>query len=177
MAYKNLLVTFTVDETGKAPYPDFNSLQIIKDSLIEPPTPGTPKWARYFDVYSAGNVTWHVDTISPINMADDDSPWGSVRKMVIIPAAFADEAVEKFSDQCKILDDTLAKAFYEDRAHINDPDEEMDVEIMQAIRLKQELGKELTANQVNMIDATNDKKGIRENKLKTWAGFKTKFGI
>ncbi|GAG30206.1 unnamed protein product, partial [marine sediment metagenome] len=51
-------------------------------------------------------------------------------------------------------------------------DEKIDNDILQGIKLKQDLGIALTENQQDALDPNKDVPGIEKNKKKTWIDFK-----
>ena len=165
MELKTIKVTIKLKEDGSAKYPTFNDLKSVQDSQMD--------WSKYVDVYGLG---WQYDKTSGHTEDTADSPRGQQFGMLIIPEAFADEAVAMFED-CVEITEADAKDFYENKAVVEQPDEIIDEKILTGIKLKQDLGQTLTAKQVDALDPIKDEKGITLNKIKDWAEFKLTKGV
>tara|TARA_Y100000034_G_scaffold115279_1_gene152275 strand:- start:1680 stop:2234 length:555 start_codon:yes stop_codon:yes gene_type:complete len=148
-------------------FPNFNSLSAdLRDNM---------DWSEFVDQYGG----WHYDQVS--GHADDDtasgSPSGTWVGMLLVPRAFADAAVVSFSSQCSIINEVAAESFYQDRAHIRDPEVREDLTSLQAIAAKRQLGMAEDADDLRALDPDHPQSGRRRNLNKTWEGFKTCCGI
>ena len=161
-----LKVKIGLKDSGQAKYPDFNQLQVVKDMNMD--------WAKYVDTHGLG---WHYDKTSGHKDDTDDSPFGQQWGCLVVPAAFATQAVAMFPDDCEIIDDTAFGKFHDEKAHAHEPDELIDKTILDGIKVKQDLGLELTATQTKALDPEDDTPGIRMNVTKTWAGRKAKLRV
>jgi hypothetical protein len=153
-----LKVKIGLKTNGHALYPSFNDLPVVQASGMD--------WALYIESDGAG---WHYDRISGHKDDTLDSPIGQQWGMLLVPKDFADEAIAIFPDECSIMTALECQDFYDNKAHIKEPDEYFDNEILSGIKMKQDLALELTAEQVKALDPDDDTPGIRKNKGKTWA--------
>ena len=151
---------------GHADHPDFNILNCVKNSGLD--------WSKYIDINGLG---WHYDKQCGHKEEDPTSPYGIWYGVLIVNKEFADEALAEFPDLIEKLTETKLKDFYDNRAHAHEQDEEIDIQVVQAIKAKQDLGISLTSEQEKAIDPTDDARGIRKNKKKKWDDFKTLKGI
>ena len=151
---------------GHAKYPDFGLLQVVKDEGMD--------WAKYVDVYGLG---WKYDKKCGHDEVDVESPQGIWLGMLVVPEVFALQAVAMFPDEVELLDDVDAENFYNNRVTVKMSDEIVDNDVLQGIKLKQDLGQPLTAQQLKALDPNDDTSGIRKNKDKVWADFRAKKDI
>ena len=165
MELKTIKVKIKLKDDGSAKYPTFNDLKSVQTSRMD--------WSKYVDVYGLG---WQYDKTSGHTEDTAESPRGQQFGMLIVPEDFANEAVAMF-EECVAIEEAEAKDFYENKAVINQPDEIIDEKILTGIKLKQDLGQTLTAEQVNALDPTKEEKGITLNKDKKWSEFKLKKGV
>lgn len=159
-------VKIGLDNKGFAKYPDFNSLTVVKDSGLD--------WAKYVDVHGLG---WHYDDTSGHKDDTLDSPFGQQWGLLMAPETFADEAVAAFPAEVAKLTEVELEDFFDNKAHVNEPDELLDEQVLSGIKLKQDLGQALTAQQTKALDPTNDVPGIRQNRRKTWQDYKALKGV
>lgn len=162
-----LKVKIGLTEKGTAKYPNFNILPCVQASGLD--------WGKYIDIY--GDVGWHYDRTSGHKEESIDSPLGQQWGMLIIPEIFAIEALINFPDDCTKLTELEVEDFYNNKTHALDADESIDINILQGIKLKQDLGIPLTAQQQAAIDPKDPTPGITENKEKTWAKHKELLNI
>jgi len=146
----------------KAKYPDFNKLDIVKRS-------GTD-WSIYIDVEGSG---WLYDCCGH-DEEDGDSPAGQQWGMLLISEQFADEAVNMFPGECFFMTDVEAEHFYNHKCAKDVDEEDIDVETLQKIKLKKDLGLQLTDEDNESLDVMNDRRGIRKNWRKKFQDFKSK---
>ena len=91
-----------------------------------------------------------------------------------------DDIAEAFALACPevtILTDLEAKAFWENNITVNDNVEILDTEVLQAIKLKQDLKIALNQDDLDALDSTKKKPGIRKNPTKLWNDYKALRGI
>jgi len=151
---------------GKCDYPDFNQLPIVSHSGMD--------WSQYIDANGGG---WLYDKKCGHAEIDAESPAGIWLGLLLIPEQFALEAIAKFPDRITRLTEAETEAFYNNRHACKMPDEEIDKDILEKIKLKQELGLPLTAEQEKAKDPEDDTPGIRKNKKKKFVDFKAHRGI
>jgi len=121
-------------------------------------------WSRYIDVMG---IRWHYNKVANLGTR---APFGEA--CTCVPQDFADAAVVAFPDKVSILTEAEWVEFYDTKAHAHEPDEDINVELVKGIKLKQEMGLELTPGQADAINPNTDTRGIRKNKRKKWADFK-----
>ena len=156
-------IKITLTNEGKAKYPLFNNMASVQASGLD--------WSKYVDIYGDGG--WHYDKISGHKDDSLDSPLGQQWGMLILPEQFVLEAIAAFPGECGRLTELEAEAFYNEKVHVNDPDELIDNAILQSLKLKLDLNVALTPAQIAAIDPKDPTPGIIENKNKTWIGHKT----
>jgi len=153
---------------GHYKYPDFNSLDSIRNSGMD--------WTVWIDSNGDGNG-WHYDQTSDHNNNTEDSPFGQRWGVVVVPKQFVIEAVDVFPNECSVLTEEELEDFYDNKAHINEPEELFDKDILEGIKLKKDLGLTLTEDQLKALDPNDNTRGIRKNKRKKWKDFKEKADI
>jgi len=163
-----LKVKIGMKPTGGALYPDFNQLQIVKDSKMD--------WAIYIDMYSDGKG-WHYDKMSGHKDDTIDSPIGQQFGMMLLPELFVTQATAMFPDVCFKLTELECEVFYNEKAHIKDQDEIFDNKILDSIKLKQDLNIELTDTQLAALNPSDPTPGIITNKNKIWIDHKQEVNI
>lgn len=151
---------------GCANYPDFNVLEVVKNQGMD--------WSYYVDKFGLG---WMYDNLIGHQEDAPDSPLGQQLGVLVIPEGFANEAIELFPEQCSKLTEIELEDFYDNKHAIEFPDEEIDKEVLDAIKAKQDLGQPLTPGQIKALDPNDDTIGIRKNKKKRWADFKVLKGV
>lgn len=153
-------------ENGYQKYPDFNQLDCVKNSGLD--------WSLYVDVQGAG---WHYDKQCGHKEEDFTSPFGIQWGVLIIPKVFANESLTRFPDVVTKLTEAKLSAFYDTRAHAHEPDEEIDNNILQGIKAKQDSNLPLTSDQESALDPSTETRGVRRNKKKRWTDYKKLKGI
>ncbi len=152
-------------DNGHALYPDFNSLSVVAASGQD--------WSKYIDIKGSG---WLYDCCGH-KESEPGSPIGMQWGMILVPAAFATEAVAAFPGSVSRLTDVEADVFYDTNHAREFTDEEIRTDVLEAIKIKQDLGLVLTVNQLAALDPTDDTPGIRPNWRKTAASYRAKRGI
>lgn len=127
---------------------------------------------------------WKYDKTSGHKEASSDSPYGMQWGMVMVTEKFAQQAVEIFSDLVTIMTEEEAKNFWETKYTIDMPENEINNDILQALKneldLKKELGidtADLKAKIIKAIDPNDSELGIRKNLIKHWIDAKSKLGF
>lgn len=161
-----LKVIIRLKTDGGALYPNFNSLSTVQATGLD--------WSRYVDVYGLG---WHYDKTCGHTQEAVGSPVGTQIGVLIVPKTFVDEAISTFPSDCSKLTELELEDFYNNKAHVTEPDELFDMEILEGIQFKQSFGLALTAQQIDAIDPTKDTPGIRKNKSRLWADYKKETSI
>ena len=141
-------------------YPDFNALEIVKASGMD--------WSQYIDQDGSG---WLYDKKCGHAEVDEDSPAGVWMGMLLIPEQFAVEAIAMFPDRITKLTGVECEKFYNERHACKMNDEDIDSDILQNIKAKQDLGLPLSVSQVKALDPEDDTPGIRKNKNKVFADY------
>lgn len=160
-------VKIGLKSNGNALYPDFNKLQTVADSGMD--------WAKYIDIYGLG---WHYDKVSGHKEETTDSPFGQQWGALIVPPAFADEAIAMYPETTSKLTEAELEDFYNTKAHAHEPDENIDTDILAGIKAKQDLGLSLTADQQKALDPDDHTvRGIVKNRRKRWVDYKTLVGV
>lgn len=155
-------------DNGQHDFPDFNTLASVIASGLD--------WSVYID--QQYKPAWLYSCCGH-QEEEPGNPLGQWLGMILVPAAFATEAVAAFPAVVTQLTDAEAATFY-DTDHAKNVDEEViDDAVLHAIKAKKEFVPPipLTAHQNKAIDPTDSTPGIRPNPDKTFAGFKTKRGI
>lgn len=158
-------VKIELNAAGHAKYPNFNNLPSVLAAGMD--------WSHYIDRHGSG---WLYDADGH---RDDtaDSPVGMQWGMILVPQAFANEAVAAFPTLCSKLTKAEAETFYNDK-HARDMDEEeVDVETLQKIKAKQDLGLDLTATDLRALDPKDKTRGVKTNRRKKFTTFSVDYGF
>lgn len=158
-----LRVTILLKPDGTCDYPSFNDIPAKDRDNMD--------WAYFIDKYGG----WHYDQVS--GHADDNpaqgSPKGTWLGMLLVPAAFATEAVARFPSRCTTMNEAQAESMYENRCHIKDQAVKLDRTALQAIKNKRDLGIAEDQDDIDALNPSHPAPGRRTNVRKTWAGYKT----
>lgn len=158
-------VDIGIKENGQAKYPDFNTiLPAIRHSM---------DWSKYVDVYGTG---WHYDCCGH-KEEESGSPHNHQMGMLLVPEDFAIAAIAAFPGVVSALTEAETEDFYDNHVAKNEPDEIIDTEVLQGIKLKKDLGVDLTAQQEAALDPDKEERGIRKNKRKKFVDLKTQKGV
>lgn len=152
--------------TGGALYPNFN--------LVSPGLRKGMDWSKYIDVYGDG---WKYDKCCGHKTETPESPRGEQWGVLLVPKDFAADILMRFPNECSKITEVELEDFFNNHAHKHMPEEYLDEDILTGIKLKQDLGLQLSAQQLSALDPTTDDRGIRKNKNKYWADYKIKRGI
>lgn len=161
LASMKVKIGLRMDGRG-ALYPDFNNLSVVQNADLD--------WSEYIDVYGEG---WQYDKTSGHKENTPDSPHGQQWGMILAPIDFVKEACQAFPGECSIMDENGAKEFYEKKVTVDAPDEEINTDVLQGIKVKQDLGLQLTPGQTNALNPDHSAPGIRKNKRKAWNDLKS----
>ena len=151
---------------GGALYPDFNAIPTAIRQNMD--------WTKYVDSYGTG---WYYDKTCGHKEDSIDSPHGMQWGMLLVPKDFADEVLAKFPLTVTKLSDAEAETFYNTKVTAKEPDEIFNLEVLQGIKLKQDLNLPLTPEQTKAIDPADDTLGITKNKKKLFTDLKTTIGV
>lgn len=159
-------VKITLTDSGNAKYPAFNTLPTVQATGID--------WAQYLDKEGTG---WHYDCCGH-KEEDAESPYGEQYGLLLVPVAFADEAVAAFPAEVTRLTEVQAKDFF-DRRHARDiPEEEIDGDVLENIKRKQDLNIPLNKQEKRALDPRDSSvPGIRENWMKKLDNLKARKNI
>lgn len=147
----------------QAIYPNFNKIdKVIRKGL---------DWSYYFDVEGIG---WHYDMTDKLGEGVDPNLQFGV---TCIPKDFALASVLLFPTNVSILTEVQFEDFYDNKSHINDQINIIDIDAIQSIKIKRDLGKKEDKDDKDALDPDNDRPGIRKNYNKTWSLKKTKEDI
>ncbi len=159
-------VKIGLKKNGQAKYPDFNSLGVVKDSEMD--------WSHYIDVHGIG---WHYDKCCGHEVDVPDSPSGIQYGLLCLPASFVDQALLAFPDDIQELTEAECEDFYDNHAHAHQSDELIDLESLQAIKTKEDLGIDVTEEKAKALDLNDPYPGIKVNHKKTWVQYKSLAGV
>ena len=150
-------------------YPEFNNLDAVISAEMD--------WSVYVDHVGA---RWHYDKLCGHGQHDPEngSPRGILCGMLLVPQDFATQAVYAFPGVCTAMTAAEAEAFYDNRAHVLDPHEYIDKQVLEGIAAKQEADLTLDDFDERSLDPEEvNKPGVRRNVNKTFAGFIEDGGI
>jgi len=155
-------------ENGHADHPNWGLLPMVKAGTT-PESQQIVKW-RYD---RCGHCEEHID--SPAGMQ-----WG----MMIVTEQYANEAVATFPDIVTIMTEAEAEDFWENKAHVDVPENRTSREILSELsselQLKNHLGQDTTALEERITNALNPdhaEKGICKNPTKCFVDAKTHLGF
>jgi hypothetical protein len=149
---------------GHAEYPDFNQLSSAVRKGMD--------WCEYIDAYGIG---MHYDKACGHKEHTVESPRGFQCCVIAVEQDFATEALSLFPSRLTQLTLAEFEDFYDNKAHAHEPDENIDKDILDAIESKERLNLAVP-EKAKAIDVTDDARGIRLNKNKTWARKKESCG-
>jgi len=155
-----LKIKILQNDDGSCKYPELNNITAANRGNVD--------WTKYIDKFGG----WHYDKTSGHAEETVGSPLGEWHGLVFMPTEFAKEAVSLFPETCSELPEVEAEEFYNTKAHVKDPEENIDIDVVTGIKLKQDLGLTLTTDQTKAIDPNDDTVGITKNKRKVFADFK-----
>ena len=136
-------------------YPDFNRIAADIHEGMD--------WSIFIDVFGSGMIYGTVEE------GDDLKQYC----IMCVPEAFALEAVRLFSPQVEEIDERTLDTWYAAKGPGREQAEDrVDTDALQALRIREELGQDVTALKVKALNPKDDTPGIRENPHKTWARLK-----
>lgn len=146
-------------------YPPFNEIpEAMRDGM---------DWSHFVDQHGG----WHYDKVAGHDTEDAESPRGTWHGLLLVPEDFATEAVNRWPEQCSILNEAQSERFYEDRVTVNQPDIQEDAEVLQIIAAKRQAGIEESDDDRKALDPDNPRRGRTKNKTKKWADMLTHKGL
>jgi hypothetical protein len=136
-------------------------------------------WSKYIDIHGTG---WHYDSTGHKEErvegdTDWDSPHGQQWGMLLVPEEFANQAVARFPNECEIISETKAEAFYDEKVTRDIPAEKIDTDALAAIKAKEDLGIDVAAEKAKALDPDDPTPGIIKNDRKKFKDFKSKVGV
>lgn len=186
-----LKVKIGLKPDGSADYPNFGSLASVQASGLD--------WSRYIDTHGKG---WMYDKSSGHNDDDVDSPAGQQWGLLVVPEAFATEAVAAFPATCERITEAALEAFHDARCTAHIPEDQFDESLVNSlanayqsllqIEISDPLYAGLTAGQKNKItslrqslavrlvkalDPDDVEPGRKRNLRKLWATRRVKEGV
>lgn len=159
---------------GSAKYPTFNDMSVLKGM----------DWAHYVDRDGLG---WQYDKTSGHKEETVDSPRGQQWGVLVVPEAFALEAVAMFPGECTRLTEAELQDFYDNKAHAHEPDNKVDqriiddlkntLDLMERVAAPQEQIATIKAKIRKAIDPMDLEPGIKKNDSKRWADKKKALNV
>lgn len=159
-------ITIGIKPDGFALYPDFNTLASVQATGMD--------WSRYVDVHGLG---WQYDSCCGHKTETADSPFGQQFGILIVPKVFADEAIVAFSDVVVQQTENQLEGFYDTHVAGDQPEQEIDNDILTSIKLHRDLGLPDEPWMVQALNPNTDDRGIRKNKRKHWSDYKVMVGV
>jgi len=149
-------------------YPDFNSIDAKLRNNMD--------WCYFVDQFGG----WHYDRVSKFGEADDvdvndphNNPDISCQYGgLLVPKDFAKEALKRFPDKVFELSEDLWEKFYNDRAHVDEPDEVINQRVIDIINAKKSLGLVMSSRDRDAVDPDKPTPGITKNLRKNWKDVK-----
>lgn len=155
-----ITVTIGLRPNGHADYPDFNVLASVQASAMD--------WSHYVDKVGIG---WCYDATSG-HREGGATPVGVQEGCLLVPQAFADEAVAAFGSGAynvrKVAPVDFA-TFYDTKVAVDLPSETTSPDALERIKAKRAAGVTLDQNDLNALDPAHREPGIRRNRRKRWA--------
>lgn len=152
-------------------YPDFNK--------ITPAYRGNVTWQEFIDRFGG----WHYDQCCDFMEVDEQSPDEGIKiGCFLVPEEFATEAVQMFEDVVTVIDEATFEKFHDDRAHVHQPVEKIDSEILNGLRAKYgQTGaldsSVMTQEEQEMLDPEHPRPGIVKNKNRKFVDVKARRGL
>lgn len=151
-------------------YPNFND--------IPPEKRGNMDWSYFFDKHGIG---WHYDQVAGHGQSDSESPDPSeLLGVIAVPVAFVREAVQRFPDRVERITEAELQRFWEERAHVNEPPEDIDVDRLNALRAKYGVEGVFDSTDIALmepidrraLDPDDPMPGIVKNRRRLWTDHK-----
>lgn len=149
---------------GHAKYLDFN--------LLDPTVRSDMDWSSFIDAYGIG---MQYDKACG-HKQEGDSPFGQQCCVIAVPNDFAKAALAQFPGEITEMTPVEFEAFYNDKAHAHELAENVDKDVLDAIKAKEDLGLAVP-EKTDAIDPKTEARGIRKNHNKVFADFKVKAGV
>ena len=135
-------------------YPDFNNISLAIRRGLD--------WAAYVDTHGSRMLYGKI--------LEGNSQFC----VMCVPEDFALAALAMFPTQVTEMNETDLEIWYDTNAASEFLDENRDVDVMQAIKTRRDLGIADTQDEIDALNPQNPKPGIRENPLKNWVRLKAK---
>lgn len=163
-------VRIGLDDSGKHRYPNFNNLPAdIRHNM---------DWAYFIDKHG---LSWHYNAVCGHADFEEGDDYGCAHGewagCLCVPESFADAAVAAFPDDVKYITEAEFQDFYDNKAHIREPEFNVDEEVMKSFEIKHNaLGMQATADlaYLRAIDPEDPAPGIRKNHNRYYKDFKAK---
>lgn len=153
---------------GQHNYPNFNVLTAV----------GGRDWSHYVDTEGLG---WHYDKCCGHQTETADSPRGEQFGVLIVPKAFADEALIRFPNLITKLTEAELESFYDNHAHKHEPEIKIDEEALKVFEVKERFKIPLSAKEegdkTKALNPDDDTPGLTRNKKKKWTTYKQTQGV
>lgn len=157
-------------------YPDFNKLPSgVREGL---------DWSHYLDHHGIG---LHYDQVSGFGETDEENPDPTCMYCATaVPEAFATAARQMFPLLVSILTEDEFEHFYDNRAHVHDPEEKIDKAVVEAMILRKQmedagLVPQPTVGEVNRrkraLDPNSATPGIRKNHHRRYVDMKERRAV
>ena len=125
-------------------------------------------WSSYLDEYGSG-------------MIYGTEVEGNEEKqycIMCVPEDFAAEALKLFGDKVEEIDESTLDTWYDAKGPGRNQSEELvNTDALTAIRVREELGEDVSALKARALDPKDDTPGISENPNKTWTRKKAELRI
>jgi len=129
-------------------------------------------------------VKWVYDKTSGHQDNTVGSPRGQQFGMMLVTSTFADEAIAQFPELVTIMTEVEAQDFWETKGHAHLPENDIDVDVLLALKAQRDLmmalGKPtvaLDAQITRALNPDNRELGVRKNRTKLWADAKMAMGF
>ena len=154
-------VSIGLQQNGQHLYPAFGALPVVQASGVD--------WSTYVDTFGSG---WLYDACCGHRVATPESPLGQQWGILLVPLAFALQAVAAFPLVVARLTEAELTAFYNAHCHSMEPDQFMDLDVLQGIAAKRSLNLPAEPWEADALNPNHPMRGIRANRAKRWAGYK-----
>jgi len=138
---------------GGALYPNFNQIDGALRSNM--------RWSTFIDSMGIG---WHYDKIANIGTGEETGTC-----CTCVPKGFADAAIAMFPADVSKMTEVEFGSFHDDRAHAHESEDNISLEVLQSIQVREALGIVIPANEkANILNRDHPSLGIRRNRKKKW---------
>jgi len=120
---------------------------------------------------------WHYDKQRGHKVDDPASPFGQQFGILIVPKGMADEAIAAFPGVVIKLTPPQVEVFYNNFAHAHEPEQEIDTDILNVIKVHRDLGLPDEPWMTAALDSTNRAHGIRKNNRRFFSDYALEVGV